>query len=304
MTDTSNKPLVSVILPTYNRARLVSRSINSVLKQTYNNFELIIIDDGSTDNTKQIINSFNDNRIVYLKHNHNKHASAARNTGIAKSKGELIAFLDDDDQWLPKKLEKQISIIQKLPPKVGLIYCWMDYYNNEKLIHKHRPKLQGSVFPMVLDQQRIGGCPTLLIRKEILINMGGFDITIRRGNDGDLIRRICKKYDVDFVPEVLVKVNVGHGYSSIGSSSKESIKNAIYGQKVKLKKFGSELESLPKQKSSIYSYIGYHYYQLDQKSNSEKYFLRAFKTYPLNFLIYRLFFRSLFNLINDKKTQD
>ena len=103
MTDTSNKPLVSVILPTYNRARLVSRSINSVLKQTYNNFELIIIDDGSTDNTKQIINSFNDNRIVYLKHNHNKHASAARNTGIAKSKGELIAFLDDDDQWLPKK---------------------------------------------------------------------------------------------------------------------------------------------------------------------------------------------------------
>ena len=304
MTDTSNKPLVSVILPTYNRARLVSRSINSVLNQTYNNYELIIIDDGSTDNTKQIINSFNDNRIVYLKHNHNKHASAARNTGIAKSKGELIAFLDDDDQWLPKKLEKQIALIQKLPPKVGLIYCWMDYYNNEKLIHKHRPKLQGSVFPMVLDQQRIGGCPTLLIRKEILINMGGFDITIRRGNDGDLIRRICKKYDVDFVPEVLVKVNVGHGYSSIGSSSKESIKNAIYGQKVKFTKFKSELESLPKQKSKIYSYIGYHYSELGQKIDSNNYFLKAFITYPLNFILYRLFFRSLFNLINDKKPQD
>ena len=130
------------------------------------------------------------------------------------------------------------------------------------------------------------------------------DITIRRGNDGDLIRRICIKYDVDFVPQVLVKVNVGHGYSSIGSSSKESIKNAIYGQKVKFTKFKSELESLPKQKSKIYSYIGYHYSELGQKIDSNNYFLKAFITYPLNFILYRLFFRSLFNLINDKKTQD
>ena len=157
---------------------------------------------------------------------------------------------------------------------------------------------------MVLDQQRLGGCPTLLIRKEVLNDIGGFDESIRRGNDGDLIRRICMKYEVDFVPEVLVKVNVGHGYPSIGNASKESIENAIYGQKVKLIKFGSELESLPKQKSSIYSYIGYHYYQLGQQSDSKKYFLRAFKTYPLNLSIYKLFFRSFFDLNNVKKPQE
>ena len=157
---TSNKPLVSVILPTFNRAKLLSRAINSVLKQSYYNLECIVVDDGSIDNTEKVVKSINDNRIVYLKHNYNKHASAARNTGIAKSKGKFIAFLDDDDQWLPKKLEKQISLIQKLPPSVGLIYCWMDYYNNEKLIHKHRPKLRGSVFPMVLDKVEIISIPS------------------------------------------------------------------------------------------------------------------------------------------------
>ncbi len=113
----NKSPLVSVILPTYNRGKLVSKSINSVLNQSYNNFELIIVDDGSTDQTEKIINSFNDNRIVYLKHNYNKHASAARNTGIAKSKGEFIAFLDDDDQWLPKKIRKTNIINSKTSTK-------------------------------------------------------------------------------------------------------------------------------------------------------------------------------------------
>ena len=132
--------------------------------------------------------------------------------------------------------------------------------------------------------------------------MNGFDEFIRRGNDGDLIRRICMKYEVDFVPEVLVKVNVQNDYSSIGSNNKESIKNAINGQKVKLIKFGNELKTLPKQKSSIYSYIGYHYYQLGQQSDSNNYFLKAFKTYPFNFLLYKYFFYGFFNLNNVKKS--
>jgi len=302
--NNNEAPLVSVILPTFNRAKLVSRAINSVLNQSYINLECIVIDDGSIDNTKQIVNSINDGRIIYLQHQENRHASAARNTGIKHAKGEFIAFLDDDDEWLPEKLEKQITFIGQLPRKIGMIYCWMDYYKDEKLINEHHPTIKGSVFPMVLDEQRLGGCPTLLIRKEVLANIGEFDESIRRGNDGDLIRRICNKYEVDFVPEVLVKVNVGHDYSSIGNASKESIENAIYGQKVKLIKFGSELESLPKQKSRIYSFIGYHYSELGQKIDSNNYFLKAFKSYPLNFILYRLFFRSFFNLNNVKKPQE
>ena len=302
--NNNETPLVSVIIPTFNRVKLVPRAIKSILGQSYANFECIVVDDASTDDTKKVVNSIKDERIIYLRHQENRHASAARNTGIKIARGEFIAFLDDDDEWLPEKLEKQVTLILQLPLKVGMVYCWMNYYENEKLINEHHPTIKGSVFPMVLDEQRLGGCPTLLIRKEVLAKIGEFDESIRRGNDGDLVRRICNKYEVDYVPEVLVKVNVGHGYSSIGSDSKESIKNAIDGQKVKLIKFGSELESLPKQKSSIYSYIGYHYYQLGQQSDSKKYFLRAFKTYPLNFFLYKLFFRSFFNLNNVKKPQE
>ena len=180
----------------------------------------------------------------------------------------------------------------------------MNYYENEKLTLQHHPTIKGSVFPLVLDQQRLGGCPSLLIRKQVLEYVNGFDEFIRRGNDGDLIRRICMKYEVDFVPEVLVKVNVQNGYSSIGSNNKESIKNAINGQKVKLIKFGNELKTLPKQKSNIYSYIGYHYYQLGKQSDSNKYFLKAFKTYPFNFLLYKYYLYSYFNLNNVKKSQE
>ena len=302
--NNNKTPLVSVIIPTCNRAKLVPRAIKSILDQSYANFECIIVDDASTDDTKKVVNSIKDERIIYLRHQENQHASAARNTGINNARGEFIAFLDDDDQWLPTKLEKQVSLILQLPKKFGMVYCWMNYYKDENLINEHHPTIKGSVFPMVLDEQRLGGCPTLLIRKEVLNNIGGFDESMRRGNDGDLIRRICNKYEVDFVPEVLVKVNIEHRYPSIGNNNKESIKNAIDGQKVKLIKFGNELKSLPKKKSSIYSYIGYHYYQLSQQSDSKKYFLKAFKTYPSNFLLYKLFFRSFLNLKNVKKSQE
>ncbi len=94
--DTDN-PLISVILPTYNRGYIVERAIKSVLNQTYKNLELIIVDDGSTDNTEEIVKSIEDKRIIFLKHKKNKGASSARNTGIKNSKGEYISFIDSDD---------------------------------------------------------------------------------------------------------------------------------------------------------------------------------------------------------------
>ena len=104
--------LVSVIIPTYNRKRLLSRAVKSVLNQSYSNLECIIVDDASSDETREVINSFQDDRIIYFRHEENKGASAARNTGIKKSQGEFIAFLDDDDLWFPEKLNKQLNKIE------------------------------------------------------------------------------------------------------------------------------------------------------------------------------------------------
>ena len=112
-------PKVSVIIPTYNRAHLVGRAIRSVLNQTYQDFEIIVVDDGSTDNTEEVVKSFNDPRIRYIRHEKNRGGSAACNTGIRAARGEYIAFQDSDDEWLPEKLEKQMQVFENTPTGVG-----------------------------------------------------------------------------------------------------------------------------------------------------------------------------------------
>lgn len=103
-----NEPLVSVIIPTYNRGRLILDSVNSVLNQTYKNIELIVVDDCSTDDTKEVIESIKDSHIKYIKLEKNSGACIARNRGIEKSTGEFIAFNDSDDLWIPEKICRQL----------------------------------------------------------------------------------------------------------------------------------------------------------------------------------------------------
>jgi len=116
-------PKISVISPTYNRAHLITRAVHSVLNQTYQDFEYIVVDDASTDNTEEVIKGFKDERIKYIKHEKNRGPSAARNTGIKAAKGEYIGFLDSDDEWLPEQAEKQVSKFLESPDNVGVIYC-------------------------------------------------------------------------------------------------------------------------------------------------------------------------------------
>ena len=277
-----NKLLVSVIIPSHNRSLLLKRAIQSVLKQTYSELECIVIDDASIDDTDKVINSFNDERLRYYYNTENKGPSAARNIGIKRSEGDLIAFLDDDDEWMLTKLEKQVSLIHRLPKSFGLIYCWMDYIDNQgEVIHKHHPKLRGDVFSKVLDAQRIGGCPTLLVKKEVCEDVCGFDENLPRGNDGDFIRRICLRYKVDYIPEVLVKVYTGHGYPQIGMNNRIGIENHIKSQLVKLIKFEDELKYYPKERSKILFDLGKNYGYLGYFYNSFIYYLKGLKYFFL-----------------------
>ena len=120
-------PTVSIIIPTYNREQLLGRAIKSVLAQTYQDFELIIVDDGSTDNTERLVKSFNSEKTRYIRHRKNKGPAAARNTGIRSAKGDYIAFQDSDDEWMPEKLEKQMRAFTTAPPEVGVVYT--SYYS-------------------------------------------------------------------------------------------------------------------------------------------------------------------------------
>lgn len=135
------EPKVCVIMPCYNGEKFIGEAIESVLNQTYNNWELIIVDDGSTDNSKEVIKRyFNDNRIKYIAHKENRGIPAARNTGIKASKGEYIAFLDQDDIWLPEKLKEQIEIFNVDRDKqIGLVFTDIMHLIEDETIRPEWP---------------------------------------------------------------------------------------------------------------------------------------------------------------------
>ena len=113
---------VSVIVPTHNRADYLSAAIESVLEQTFQDFELLVVDDASTDTTAALVSSFSDSRIKFIRLDMNRGGSAARNQGILSSRCDYIAFLDDDDAWTPEKLELQVELLDRAPAEVGAVY--------------------------------------------------------------------------------------------------------------------------------------------------------------------------------------
>jgi glycosyltransferase involved in cell wall biosynthesis len=279
--------LVSVIVPTYNRAALVSRAIESVLDQTYDNFELIVVDDASTDDTKAIVRSYDDDRITYLCHQKNRRVSAARNTGIKHASGKYIAFLDDDDEWFSTKLKQQVNHLEAAGPTVGMIYCWMEYHDGKTPVRKYRPRLEGEIFEETVGGQPIGACSTLMVRDDVVDEVGGFDESLPRGNDGDFIRRVARKYSVEYVPEVLVRHYVDHEYERITDETSESIANAIKANEAKLDKFAAELEENPTLRGEIYARLGLRHCQLSHYQTGMRYHLKAVRQDPLNPEIYK-----------------
>jgi len=202
----SREPLVSIIIPTYNRAKFLPRAVNSVLNQTFKDFELIIVDDASTDNTKDIIQGFKDPHIRYIKHNDNRGIAGARNTGIKTSKGEYIAFLDDDDEWLPEKLTLQVRKFEKCPDRVGLIYCnytSIDVTTGTKRDKNLVPCMNNILYKQLLSGNIIGS-GTYLIKKECFDKVGLFDEEVLGKEDWDMWIRIARYYHFDYLLETLV----------------------------------------------------------------------------------------------------
>ncbi len=198
-------PVVSVIIPTYNRSHLVQRAVKSVLAQTYDDFELIVVNDASTDKTKEVIRNFEDKRIIYICNEQNRGASAARNMGIISARGKYIALLDDDDEWLPEKLEKQIKRFQQVSDKVGLIYSGAKVRKGSAntTLKTYFPKCRGNVRDKLLIGTTICGLHTVLIKKECFEEVGLFDELLTSCQDWDMWKRIAEHFEFDFVENVL-----------------------------------------------------------------------------------------------------
>ncbi|MEJ5330084.1 MAG: glycosyltransferase family 2 protein [Desulfobaccales bacterium] len=204
----NENPLVSIIIPTYNRSHTILRSVNSVLHQTYRNFEIIIVDDGSTDNTEKLIMNLNSTQIKYIKHSINKGAAAARNTGVIAAKGEYIAFQDSDDEWHPDKLRKQIDIFQNLSLDVGMIYTDMWRIHNKKKYYFSSPHIMpedGIIYNKALNDYLAGiGLATAIIRREVFSKIGYFDNNFPRLIDYEFFVRLSKNYKFFHIRDPLV----------------------------------------------------------------------------------------------------
>ena len=250
----SNAPTVSVIIPTYNRAGVVGRAIQSVLHQTFQDFELIVVDDGSLDNTREIVREFQkqDRRITYIGHNKNKGGATARNTGIRASRGKYIAFLDSDDEWLAKKLEKQLTFFEQGEcPELGVVYTGVRYKSDRKgtALADTMPRLRGWVYSNLLWQNRVGTTSTPLIKKSCFNHVGLFDEQLPSKQDRDMWIRIARKYTFDFVDEQLVVCYLTRKRIST------NLEHQIRGYRLWLKKYAPEM-------SQDRTLLSCHYYKL------------------------------------------
>jgi len=213
--------MITVVITTYKREPvMILRALNSILEQTLKDIEIIIVDDSPNDyplrnSVKEMIweqqEAHSDVGIKYIQHAKNMGACAARNTGLAAAKGQYIAFLDDDDEWLPEKLRKQALLMKD--PSVGLVYCGhykMDDNKNSISLGDNK-YLHGQIFHRLLYHNFIYSTSFPLIRTEVLKAVGGFDVLMKSAQDYDLWLRIAQKYNIECVEEPLVIYHVHAG---------------------------------------------------------------------------------------------
>ncbi|WP_185858967.1 glycosyltransferase family 2 protein [Vreelandella nanhaiensis] len=198
-------PMVSVIIPVYNRAHLLHRSLDSVVSQTFKNIEILIIDDCSRDDPYSVTKEYNDSRIKYIRQKENQGVAAARNRGLREAKGEFVAFLDDDDEWFPEKLSRQVELFLQSPPEVGLVYTGVETVMDEGHSEVQLPTERGDVYRKLLIKNCIHGGSSTMMRRNIITNVGFFDENLVAIEDYEYWLRISRYYYFDFIEEPLVR---------------------------------------------------------------------------------------------------
>jgi glycosyltransferase involved in cell wall biosynthesis len=192
---------VSVIIPTHNRAEFLRSAITSVLNQTFQDFEIIIIDDASKDHTREVIANFNDARIKVIHNQVSKGAAGARNIAIMNSNCKYTAFLDDDDEWLPEKLKIQTRLLDNSPQEVGGVYtgCFIIEKVSERVLSIYNPEIND------LSKDNFITTSSILLRRECFEKCGLFDESMLACSDYDMWIRISKHFSFKFTKTTLVK---------------------------------------------------------------------------------------------------
>lgn len=266
-------PLVSVITPTCNRAHMLPRAIKSVLSQTHDNLEHILVDDCSTDDTPEVASSIKDPRLRYIRLPENVGVVEARNVGLEAAQGEYVCFLDDDDEIFPEKLRLQLERFSITPPHVGLVYCGsvfrLEEGQEEVLVAK--PVLKGRVYGELLGKNYLTMFAPL-VRRECFDVVGRFDPALASCSDWDMWIRISRDYDFDFVPDILGATHIH------GEQISSDLKRKIAAREHILHKYEQELAMHPASLAESLRRLGILYCLARDPRSGRSCFRRAMAT--------------------------
>lgn len=292
-----NSPLVSVIIPAYNAERFIERTLHSVFEQTYQNLEIIVVDDGSTDSTASIIEQMacGDDRITLIQQE-NQGVVAARNHAISRAQGRYVAPLDNDDIWLPRKIERQVRAMEAAGERAGFAYTWWIALDEEDRItgSSNRWRLSGDIFAPLLFDNFIGNASIPLIRRAALEQTGYYE---ELGcEDYDLTLRLAAEFDVVAVPYFLT----GYRHVTGGLSSYHNRNGRAFDSM--LAKLRRRYPDLPDRlfnwsRSRFYQHLTAVSYNLGDFRGALQWGLRAIRWDPLAILSYGLLRQLLFGSV-------
>jgi glycosyltransferase involved in cell wall biosynthesis len=290
LTD-SFMPKVSVVIPTHNRAEFLPRAIDSVLKQSFQDFELVVVDDASTDATAQVRDKFHDIRIHWLRHDRPRGGAAARNTGIIHSRGEYVAFLDDDDEWYPDKLARQMEVMLGSEPQVGAVYTGYVIVDSTRGVVRGRmvPTRRGNLHNKLLESNPIGGTSSVLLKRSSLEKVGLFDESLPSFQDYDLWIRISRDFQFDYVQEPLLN------YFIHPKKVWTNLEALTQGLEIMLRKYGSSA-AFRKQCSRRYLEFGVKLCEASQMGSGRRALLKSIVLYPYRIKPYLYFLLTLLGM--------
>lgn len=288
--------LISVVIPTYNRAQTLLRAVGSVLRQSYSNFELIIVDDGSSDNTAEVAAGIKDKRVKYVRFFENKGVSAARNAGIRESRGEYIAFLDSDDEWFFNKLKSSLKVFrQNKHLNIGLVHSngWF-IKGGQKRKFFSKPTTSGVVYGEKERKAKIfptraisPGPPFWLLPAKVVSEIGFFDESMSNWEDVDFFVRVANSFDIYFLNNILV--NIYEREDHLGQVTVKVMKCKDYF-------WQKHSRQMLEDRWSVYRFIwrmGKDWFKLGDKKQARKYFFQALKSKPYKLEILAKLFMTL-----------
>jgi glycosyltransferase involved in cell wall biosynthesis len=280
---------VSVIIPTCNRAHLLPSALKSVLQQSLQNIEVIVVDDHSADDTLKVIEEFDDSRLRCVARKERGGGAVARNTGIAAARGKYIAFLDDDDTWISEKLSRQLEVFSGAP-SVGLVYTGVRHINQQNglTIKTAVPSKRGRLYRGLLADNFIGTTSSVMVRREALEHCGYFDPELPSCQDWDLYLRISSKYAIDFVSETMVNFYI-HPFRIT-----RDLGARIRGRERILKKYQQDIAGSRSLLSRHHTALGKLYCHSGSVSKGRSLLFKAVKENPLAVSAYKLLLPALF----------